>query len=464
MLVLVRLLDPKAYGQFTVVTSIIGFTSIFSFNNFVAHTLQVRRDEDANFDDHFTAGAVLQIGAFLLTNLAAVSLHWISSFAALAPLLHVMSLTFILEWPCELRRKMIERELDWRRLRLLHAVGLIISAVTAIVMASLGAGVYSLLVPGLAVTFPFVYDLFITNRWRPGWTWSAGRYKAAGQFGVARIGSGLSIYGKQLAESAALASFVGFATLGLFSRSVGLAQMFCQKIASQLMYAIYPVLARVNSDASSTSKHVNGLLLRFVAWAVFPIAIALAMLAKPVVALVYGDKWIEAAPLVPFAMAWGVAAALAVVSYHLLLSTNRPRRCLGADFVSLLGTIFSLGVALPAGLRSYLLATTFVQLVVFTIICGWLIKAGMLTIDGLLAAICPPLVAGATAASCALMILKAIGQVPSSFATALLWSTAFITLYFAALRLFHPRGLAELISYFPARIRLHRAFALPNFS
>jgi O-antigen/teichoic acid export membrane protein len=45
MLVLVRALAPTAYGEFGFVTSIIGFISVFAFNNFIGYTLQVKNDE-----------------------------------------------------------------------------------------------------------------------------------------------------------------------------------------------------------------------------------------------------------------------------------------------------------------------------------------------------------------------------------------------------------------------------------
>ncbi len=90
-----------------------------------------------------------------------------------------MSITFLLEWPCELRRKMIEREFDWKRLRLLEAIGLIAGALLALSMAWAGAGTYTLLVPGMLVTLPFIYDLFVIEKWRPTWSWSWDRYRPA---------------------------------------------------------------------------------------------------------------------------------------------------------------------------------------------------------------------------------------------------------------------------------------------
>src|SRR6185295_3935930 len=171
MLVLVRVLAPEAYGQFALVGSVVGFISIFSFNNFIAHTLQVKSDDEVHYQEHFTAGAVLQLGMCVVTNLAAFALRWFPKYAPVAPLVHVMSLTFLLEWPCEVRRKMIERQFDWRSLRILHGVGLLLNAIVAVVLAVCGAGTLALLVPGLMVTLPFIYDLFVRQGWRPTWSW-----------------------------------------------------------------------------------------------------------------------------------------------------------------------------------------------------------------------------------------------------------------------------------------------------
>ncbi len=136
MLILARLLDESAYGQFAFSTSVIGFIAVFSANPFLSYTLQVQRDEETHYQDHFTAAGVLQFSMFLVANLVGLMLARIPAYAAAAPLVHVLSLTFLLEWACELRRKMIERQFDFRTLRLLHAVGLSLATLTAIVMAS----------------------------------------------------------------------------------------------------------------------------------------------------------------------------------------------------------------------------------------------------------------------------------------------------------------------------------------
>ena len=64
----------------------------------------------------------------------------------------------------------------------------------------------------------------------------------------------------------------GFAALGVLNRSVGLAQLFCLKVAAQLIYAIYPILTRIE-DTDGKAARVSSLVIQTVAWTTIPIVI-----------------------------------------------------------------------------------------------------------------------------------------------------------------------------------------------
>jgi len=459
MLVLVRLLEPGAYGQFGLVTSIIGFVSIFSFNNFVAHTLQVRDEADVHYQDHFTAGAVMAGTMFIVTNLVAAALRWFESYAAVAKLVHVMSLTLLLEWPCELRRKMLEREFDWKQLRLLHACGLLVSAALAIGLAVAGCGVYALLIPGMAVTLPFIYDLFVRQHWRPDWTWSWANYRAAWHFGLNRIGSGAAGTGRQLVESGTLVKVLGYAPLGILNRALGLAVMFCIKFASQLMYATYPILTRLNPNPENIAR-VNGLVLRIVAWVAIPVPAIFSVLAAPVVHSVYGQRWLEVIPLLPWTMLGGVVIALAQTANGLLLAQQEQTRCLVADLIVLAGTVAMLFLVLPRGVKAYLIGLAAVQLAALSLMSVWLCLGKVLKPTGIMHAVVPPLVSAGAAYLLCQRALVALGADVSTFVPAAIYGIGFGLVYLAVLRLLFAQPLREIVHYLPARATIGRLLVL----
>lgn len=462
MLVLVRLLPPEAYGHFGFVTSIVGFLSIFAFGNFIAHVLQVKEEGEARFQEHFTAGAVLNISMCVITNLVAIGLRWSSQWSPVAPFLHVMSLTFLLEWPCEVRRKMIEREFDWKTLRILHSFGLVLTAGLALGMAWAGCGTYALLVPGMAVTLPFIFDLFFRLRWRPTWSWSWQRYKPSFDFAVARIGSGLVLNGRLLLESTALAVILGFTGLGILNRSVGMAQLFCLKIATQLVYAIYPILTRIE-DKDGSAARVGSLVLQTVIWTTFPMATLFGVLASTVVWLIYGDMWLDVIPLVPWAMAWGVAAALFHSAYMLLLARQKQKLCFSADILVLFGSGLSLWLALPHGLKFYLAGTTASQLLASSFLLVNLHRMNALTQAGWFKPVATGVVGVVMAAGLSGALFSVIGALPQASVTnALAWGVTFLLFYVLVLRISFPKQIEMLMPYLPAQSNLRKLLRLPK--
>ena len=91
MLVLVRLLEREAYGEFGLVTSVMGFLAVFSANSFLAYLLQVREDSELHLQHHFTAAAAITVFVLVITNAVALVLWWVPTYAVVAPVLHVMS-------------------------------------------------------------------------------------------------------------------------------------------------------------------------------------------------------------------------------------------------------------------------------------------------------------------------------------------------------------------------------------
>lgn len=443
MLVLIRLLTPEAYGKFALVTSVVGFIAVFSYNEFLAYIVQAPDDSQVHAQDHFTAGAAMAIGLFVIANSAALLLRGFSEFRQVTPLLHLMSLTFLSAFPCDFRIKLLERAQDWKRLRLLHASGLLASAVLAIWMGWMGAGVYALLVPSLLVTIPFTLDLFLGLRWVPTWKWSWVRYQDAWRFGVTRIGSSATTRGRQMLEASMLAATLGMSGLGVFNRATGLAQMFCQKFAFQLLYATYPTLTRMDAGVDDVAR-INGLILRAVAWVVIPVGAIFAALSSSVVLTMYGEPWRQVIDVLPSAMFLGACVALSETTNTLLLSRQRPRLCLITDIAVLCGTVLLLVWALPAGPRAYLTGLTLLHALAFISSVFWLSRLRALQLSAVGIAILPPVFASLVGYGVCELWWRTTGFDVERFWTATIYGALFAAVYAVLLRVAVPSSLSEM--------------------
>ena len=442
---LVRLLPPEAYGQFGFVTTLLGFFTLYSFREFLGHTLQVRDGEAVHYQDHFTAGAVVQGILFVVVNAVAVGLRWLPDYSAASNVLHAMSLLFLLDLPAELRVKMLERDLAWRRLWTLQAIGFISGGLASIALAFAGAGAYALLLPTMLMTVPFMYDLFVTEQWRPTWAFAWERFRPSWTFGWTRIATVSFVAAATLIESSWLAGAIGFAILGLYNRAVGLAQLVCGRVAGLLATSVYPVLTRLPAESDSF-RRASAMYLRSIGWTAVPLAALTSLLAGPIVHLIYGRKWTDAIVLVPFAVASVAVAALVQTAYTLLLANGRQRACLVADAWRLAGTLLTLVIALPLGLRVFIAAGVAMHAISLVMVLGFLIRARAIDLGGIALAIGPALVATTPAIVLALVT-------PGG---ALAQAAVFGATYVVGLRVLFAAPFAELVRYLPLSHQLNR--------
>jgi O-antigen/teichoic acid export membrane protein len=457
MLFLVRLLAPAAYGQFGLVTSVMGFLSVFSFRFFLEHTLQIRPGGEVDYQIHFTAGAVIQLALFLATNVAAEVLRWFPTYAPVASLVHVMSILCLIDLTNEFRARMLERDMDWKRLRILQAIGVVVNAVVSVIMAAAGFGAYALLVPGLLMGLPTTIDLFFVQRWRPTWKWDMAAFGPAWRYGLTRMMSGIFIFGRPLVESALLVKLAGFTLYGIYGRALGLAAICCLKVPSLLMQSVFPVLTKLEPGSSSSSK-ASTLVLCSVTWTTFPLAAAVSVLTPSMVHILYGNRWTGAIPFLPWAMAAGLATAVAQTGSVLLVSSLQQKKCLYIDTITTAGTILGLLFLAPHSLQWYLMGTAVMQAAAFGLTLMWLYRLRTIDFPGIANSLLLP-AANVGISFLALEFVRPYLDT-STLAGTLCYGTLFAIIYLVLLRLTSRRQCREVVRFLPGHSYLERWLAL----
>jgi O-antigen/teichoic acid export membrane protein len=459
MLVLVRILDPDIYGKFGLVNSVIGFVAVLSVQNFMAHIIQVRSEDEVLYDSHFSFGLLIQSALFIITNVVALFLNYFKDYSEIIPLVHLMSFIFLFEWPCELRLKMLERELDWKRRRVIHGIGLILSSVFSIIMAMNGFGVYSLLMPLFVVPSLFVFDLFVLHGYRPVFDFKITKYMSAIRFGVTRVGSSITLKARPLVEAGLIVQLLDFSSVGLLGRAIGLSTLFCQRVATQLMYAIYPVLAKIEIGTEKYKK-ISELILKSVTWSTMPIAVLMSLLSTQAVTYLYGEKWLEVIDLLPWAMCIAFFSGITHCLYMFLLGQNNYKLCLLFDLVSLITTTVLVFALIQDGLIMYLRGMTFASIVIVVIISIVVCQSRVMKFIGIFMSLWPPLLGTAISVIICSYSYEVIGLENNNILNVIIYGSLFIFVYVATIRVLFKKQLKELISYMPANVFFERTLLL----
>jgi teichuronic acid exporter len=455
MLILARLLDPTIYGMAGMATTVINFIGLVSFQHVITHALQIRPEHEVDYHQHFTAGLVLNGVLFVLANVVAFGMSFSEQYVRLEPLLHVLSLTFLLGVPVDMRTNMLQRDHDWRRLRSLQLAGIVITIVSGVSMAFAGAGVYALVVPGLLASAPMLFDLFAVARWRPRLRWNYLSYRETLWFGLNRAGSNALNGGRALLQNTMITRHAQFAGLGVYSRAEGLANMFCGRISQQVTGALYPVVTRAHAQ-SSQFQRISSLVLSSIAWVVTPICAFFSLQAVSLIATLYGQKWTSVAPLLPLAMGCGLAISLGAAAYSLLLANDQSRLCLRSDVAAFFIAAVPMIALIPMGLKVYLVGALIANIAITTILLSLLIKTRGLRVRALGTVVGPPALAVALATVVAWAAGFGVVARAPPFMSLLVSGFAFAVVYVAALRLFFRAPLAELVGYLPGGPKIGR--------
>ncbi len=260
---------------------------------------------------------------------------------------------------------------------------------------------------------PSAFDLLFVHRFRPrsGWfkflDWR--RYKASLLFGFQQSWSGLLQSLRGALEAAVLPLQLGFAALDLLQRAQSLFLSTVGQVNNVFAETVYPLLPKLAAEPERYRRTAT-LLLQVVFWIVLPGAIFVGWQGKAVLRVLYGERWIAAAPLIAPGAAIGAALCVFGAGYNILLAKTELKRCVVLDITVALATApVILTVVLGGDMVVYAWALAAGQLVAAFVAIGmatrWLQPGWPRTV------LAPPLV-GATVAVLALHIIEGLETLP----------------------------------------------------
>jgi O-antigen/teichoic acid export membrane protein len=462
MVILSRIIPQDDYGRAGAVVAVLTLVNAFGCGQFISQSLQLPDGVEPDWGAHWTASFWIQLGLSAAVHLIAGICWFLPTYRSIALLLHVGAVGLVLDWPNKIGGALLWRAMDFRRLRIVHAISAFFATAVTVVMGIRGQGALAIVVgANLLSGLPFAVDLLVVRGWRPprGWLrwpdWRA--YRASLHFGLQRAGSSLVASAKDAIATAILPSALGFAAMGLLGRATGLLSSTVGRLTSALSETVYPVLPRYAAQPATYPQKAT-LFLQALLWTTLPAVIFVGFEGPLVSRVLYGTKWVAMDPLIAPA-AIGVAALTAgSAANSVLLAANRLRLCFALDVA---GACLTAPMAIVAwsggGMLRYSWALAAGQ-VVFGIV-SLVAATGYLAPRWPISVLLPPLVAGATGAAAMMGIdrLVALPQIPHLL---VVWS-AFTVAALLAGRLLFPGELARIVALLPGRDKIARGLLLP---
>ena len=177
----------------------------------------------------------------------------------------------------------------------------VVSTSLTLLLAWHGWGAWSLVIGRCAGAVWNVasFTYFAPFRFRFGWDKALVRPLLA--FGLPLAGASLLVFVMTSLDSIVVGAVLGPTALGLYFMAANLAMWPVNVISSTLRRVTFAGFAAIGTQAERASAF--GRTLPSLVVIALPISIGLSMLAHPIIRLLYGSKWAEAAPILT-ALAW----------------------------------------------------------------------------------------------------------------------------------------------------------------
>lgn len=291
-IILARLLVPKDFGIIGMITVFIAISQSFIDSGF---TNALIREKEVSQEDYSTVFYFNLAMAVLMYAILFFSAGIISRFfkePQLMAILRVIAIVLIINSFGLIQRTMLTKSINFKTQTKISIMSSIISGIIAVIFAYVGFGVWSLVIKTLTMQLIQSLLLCIYNKWVPSLVFRMDSFKKLFGFGWKLLVSGLinTLYNNLyfLIIGKAFSAI----DLGYYTNAQKLRDTASQSISSSVQKVSYPVLSSIKEDKEKLRDGYKK-IIKMSVFITFPLMIGLAVIANPLIRLIFGSKWIN---------------------------------------------------------------------------------------------------------------------------------------------------------------------------
>ena len=371
--VLTKFLQPGDFGLMAIMMVVIGLAQLFvdmGMGNAIIHHQKI---------SHIQLSSLywLNIGVgVLFTAILFILSPVIARFYNAPPLqnaLSVLSVIFIIVAVGNQYRVLCQKELQLNRMAKIEISASFISLLVAILLAFWGLGVYALVFATLTqATVSSLLFLLVGLKChhRPAFIYQQKELKKFFNFGFFQLGEKTINYLHTQFDILLIGKVLGAEATGIYHIAKTLIVRTVTVINPIVTKVTIPLMAKLQNDDESL-KLIFIKTVNYVSLVSFPIFMAIAVLAKPLIFILFGEKWVQSVVILQVLAFYGMLRSAGNPVGSLILAKGRA----DLGFYWLFGVFLVSPLTLYVGSQWGILGVAFSQLILTLslIIPGWLV-------------------------------------------------------------------------------------------
>jgi len=292
--VVARYLGPSEFGLMAMAWVVIGFSEMFADMGISGAIIHEQKITHTQLSSLYWLNIASGIVVFLIIFLLAPYVADFYKEPELIPLIRLLSFSFVIMSFSTQFRVLFQKELQFDLMAKVNIGAALMAFFAAVFSVMHGYGVYALVYAVLAATTfrSVIYLYYGLKIHKPTLTYRHNEITKMIRFGLYRMGSmNLNYFNSQF-DVILIGKLLGAEALGIYSIAKNLSMRPSGVINPIVTSITFPVLAKVQDD-DEKFKNIYLKTINYLSSVNFPIYILIAVLAKPIVLLLFGEKWVD---------------------------------------------------------------------------------------------------------------------------------------------------------------------------
>jgi len=296
-MVLARLLTPDDYGTVALLSIFFAIAGSLASCGFGNALVQKKEAGDIEFNSVFYTSVAMSLVVYAILFFAAPYIADFYHTPVLCSVTRVSAIQLVLSAINSIQGAELARKMLFDKQFKISMITCIVSAVFGIVFALMGWGVWALVWASLLTSISGIMASWTIVAWRPKFMYSFSAVK------------GLFSYGWKLSLSGMIhttyANLYGFlvgrvytpADLAFVNKGRAMPNLLMSTIDGTILGVSFPALAKMQDDKVRLREAMRR-MIKCSTFLVFPLLTGLCLCARPLIVLLYGQKWEPAIPYV----------------------------------------------------------------------------------------------------------------------------------------------------------------------
>lgn len=320
--VLARLLAPDDYGMIAMVLVFIAIADVFVSSGFATALIQKKDSDEVDFSTMFYCSLAVSILIYGIIFVIAPYISDLYGEPELTRVLRIFALRIPLSVYNTIQHAYVSRHMLFKRFFFSTLVGTVSSGVVGIGMAYAGYGIWALVAQYFVNTVMDTLVLACTVSWHPRLLFSWKAAKSLMNYGSKILFADLSgTFFGQL-RSFVIGKVYSPTDLAYYNRGQQLPQLMTTNVSASIMTVLFPAISNEEENIERV-KQMSKRALQMMSYIMFPLLCGIAMVARPLVLVLYTEKWSDCIIFVQLLCISSVVSLISMTSLQTIKAIGR---------------------------------------------------------------------------------------------------------------------------------------------